>query len=62
MAEAGANVQITPALAFGGGVRYWEAKTDGQAEFAGVLDVRLSEFRSERFGAFADVTYKFWIE
>ena len=62
MAEAGANIQVTPALTFGGGVRYWEAKTDGTAEFADVVEVRLNELRSERFGAFADLTYKFWIE
>lgn len=62
MAEAGANIRVTPALSFGGGVRYWEAKTDGRAEFADIASVRLNEFRSERFGAFADLTYKFWIE
>ena len=41
----------------GGGVRYWEAKTDGTAELAGSTEVKLNEFRSERFGAFADVTH-----
>ena len=42
------------------GVRYWVAETSGKSDFVH-LDVttELNNFKSERFGVFGNVTYRF---
>ena len=45
----------------GAGVRYWYAEAGrGKSEFVNFgLEVPLNDYRSERFGVFGDVTYRF---
>lgn len=58
--EALARYAVTPKFTIGGGVRYWHAETDGQAEFVNVgAEVDLTEYESDRFGVFGELIYQF---
>jgi hypothetical protein len=58
--EGEVRLDLTQRWAFGAGVRYWYAKTNGKSDFVNVgLTTQLQNFTSERFGVFGNVTYRF---
>jgi len=58
--EGEVRLDLTRNWAFGAGVRYWYAQTNGDSDFVN-FDVtsQLEDFTSERFGVFGNVTYRF---
>ena len=58
--EAALRYDFTPGWSAGGGVRYWWAQVGGDSEFVHFnVEVPLKEFRSERFGVYGDISYRF---
>ncbi|MGI9383855.1 MAG: hypothetical protein ACR2PO_11935 [Methyloligellaceae bacterium] len=58
--EALARYAVTPKFTIGGGVRYWHAETDGEAEFVHFTNESdLTEYESDRFGVFGELIYQF---
>jgi hypothetical protein len=58
--EGELRFDMTPAWSLGSGVRYWFAETNGSSKFVHEnAESKLTEFQSERFGVFGDVTYRF---
>lgn len=50
---------MTPAWSLGSGVLYWFAETNGSTKFVHEnAESKLTEFQSERFGVFGDLTYR----
>ncbi len=54
--EGEVRLDVTDHWAFGAGVRYWYAETNGYTDL-GPTDVR--DFSSDRFGVFGNATYRF---
>jgi hypothetical protein len=59
--EAQLRVDLTPCWSLGSGVRYWYADvTNGSSKFNhGNEETNLTDFTTQRFGVFGDVSYKF---
>ncbi len=58
--EGEIRLDVTQHWAFGAGVRYWYAETNGDSDFLHLgVTTELQDFTSERFGVFSNVTYRF---
>ena len=58
--EGEVRLDVTDHWAFGAGVRYWYAETNGESSFINLgTTVELKDFTSERFGVFGNATYRF---
>ncbi len=58
--EGEVRLDVTDHWAFGAGVRYWYAQTNGDSDFINLgVTTELQDFTSERFGVFSNVTYRF---
>jgi len=58
--EGELRFDMTPNWSLGSGVRYWLAETNGGTKFVHVnMSSKRTEFQSERFGVFGDLTYHF---
>lgn len=59
--EAAIRMSLSPSWSLGSGVRYWFAEvSDGSTKFLHInTAVELSDFTSQRFGVFSDLSYRF---